>query len=75
MNLTTEVRMKIAITAETTVDMPKELLEKFDIKTCPFSILLGDDLQLDGEGIADKIFERATKVLLTSGLAIRSTSR
>jgi len=53
--------MKIAITAETTIDMPKELLEKFDIKTCPFSILLGDDLQLDGEGIADKIFEFVAK--------------
>ena len=55
--VTTEVNMKIAITAESTVDMPKELLEKFDIKTCPFSILLGEDLQQDGEGIADKIFE------------------
>ncbi len=53
--------MKIAITAETTIDMPRELLEKFDIKTCPFSILLGDDLQLDGEGIADKIFEFVSK--------------
>ncbi len=49
--------MKIAITAESTIDMPKELLEKFEIKTLPFSILLGEDLELDGDGIADKIFE------------------
>lgn len=25
--------MKIAITAESTIDLPKELLEKYDIKT------------------------------------------
>ena len=53
--------MKIAITAESTIDMPKELLEKFDIKTFPFSILLGEDMQLDGEGIADKIFDFVAK--------------
>lgn len=53
--------MKIAITAESTIDMPKELLEKFDIKILPYSILLGDDLQEDGEGIADKIFEFVEK--------------
>lgn len=57
--------MKIAITAESTVDMPKELLEKFNIKTLPYTILLGDDIELDGEGIADKIFEYVgkTKIL------------
>ena len=57
--------MKIAITAESTIDMPKDLLEKFDIKTLPYSILLGEDLQEDGEGIADKIFEfvEKTKIL------------
>ena len=57
--------MKIAITAESTIDLPKELLEKYDIQTAPFSILLGDDMCEDGEGIADKIFEYVdkTKVL------------
>ena len=49
--------MKIAITAESTVDLPKELLEKYDIKTVPFSILLGDDMMDDGDGIAEKIFK------------------
>ena len=57
--------MKIAITAESTIDMPKDLLEKFGIKTLPYTILLGDDVELDGDGIADKIFEYVgkTKVL------------
>ena len=41
--------MKIAISAESTIDMPKELLEKFDIHTVPFTILLGDNARLDGE--------------------------
>ncbi len=53
--------MKIAITAESTVDMPKELLEKFGIRTLPYTILLGDDVELDGDGIADKIFEYVAK--------------
>ena len=53
--------MKIAITAESTIDMPKELLEKFGIRTLPYTILLGDDVELDGDGIADKIFEYVAK--------------
>ena len=53
--------MKIAITAESTIDMPKELLEKFGIKTLPYTILLGDDVELDGDGIADKIFDYVAK--------------
>lgn len=48
--------MKIAITAESTIDLSKELLEKFDIKVVPFSIIMGDDVYTDGDGIADKIF-------------------
>lgn len=53
--------MKIAITAESTIDMPKELLEKFGIRTLPYTILLGDDVEPDGDGIADKIFEYVAK--------------
>lgn len=53
--------MKIAITAESTIDMPKELLEKFGIRTLPYTILLGEDVELDGDGIADKIFEYVAK--------------
>ena len=53
--------MKIAITAESTIDMPKELLEKYGITTLPYTILLGDDVELDGDGIADKIFDYVAK--------------
>lgn len=57
--------MKIAVSAESTIDMPKELLEKYDIKTVPFTILLGDKLGLDGEITPTEIFEfvNANKVL------------
>ena len=34
--------MKIAITAESTIDLPKELLEKYEIKTIPFQVMLGE---------------------------------
>lgn len=53
--------MKIAISAESTIDMPKELLEKFDIKVVPFSILMGEDLVLDNEEVPKKIFEYVSK--------------
>ena len=41
--------MKIAVSAETTVDLTKELLEKFDVKTVPYSVILGDEVRWDGE--------------------------
>ena len=34
--------MKIVISAESTVDLTKELLEKYQIPTIPFQIFLGD---------------------------------
>ena len=49
--------MKIAISAESTIDMPKELLEKYDIHTVPFTILLGDVAKLDGEIPTQEIFD------------------
>lgn len=53
--------MKIAITAESAIDLPKELLEKFDIQTVPFTILLGEETELDNEHIAEKIFAYVDK--------------
>lgn len=41
--------MKIGITAESTVDLTKELLNKYVIHTVPFTVLLGDEAKLDGE--------------------------
>lgn len=49
--------MKIAISAESTIDMPKELLDKFNIKTVPFTIILGNEEKLDGEIDNNTIFE------------------
>lgn len=57
--------MKIVISAESTIDLPKEILEEYGIKTIPFSILLGEKLMLDGDMQPTEIFEYvdASKVL------------
>ena len=49
--------MKIAITAESTIDLPKDLLEKYEIKTLPFTVILGDDEYKDGEITSADIFK------------------
>jgi len=49
--------MKIAITAESTIDLPKELLEKYDIRTLPFTVILGDNEYKDGEITSGDIFK------------------
>lgn len=53
--------MKIAISAETTIDMPKEMLEEFDIHTVPFTVLLGDDAKLDGDITCTEIIDYVSK--------------
>ena len=53
--------MKIAISCETTVDLPEEILTKFDIKTVPFSILLGEEMISDGQDVSQKIFDDVAK--------------
>ena len=53
--------MKIAITCESTVDLTKELLSKYDIKTIPFSIILGDEEKRDGEISSKDIFDFVAK--------------
>ncbi len=57
--------MKVAISAETTVDLTKELLDKFDIRITPFTVQLGDKTSLDGEVKCDDIiaFVNENKVL------------
>lgn len=49
--------MKIAISAESTVDLPKELLDKYHIHTIPFTVLLGDKQGLDGVITPTEIFD------------------
>ena len=48
--------MKICVSAESTVDLSKELLKKYNIHTTPFGINFNDQLVEDGEGVAEEIF-------------------
>jgi fatty acid-binding protein DegV len=48
--------MSIALSAESTIDLPKELLQKFDIVTVPFTLTMGEKTGLDGEVTADELF-------------------
>ncbi len=49
--------MKIAITAESTIDLTAELLEKYQIATIPFHVHLGEEEYLDGGIAPSKLFE------------------
>ena len=53
--------MKIAISAESTIDLPKELREKFKINTVPFTVIMGEKEFLDGEVSSTEIFEFVKK--------------
>ena len=53
--------MKIAISAESTIDLTKELLSKYDIKIVPFNIQLGEKAGFDGEITTDEIISYVTK--------------
>ena len=53
--------MRIALSAESTIDLPKELLEKYDIHTTPFTILVGDEPRLDGEISSSEIIDYVNK--------------
>lgn len=53
--------MKIVISAESALDLPKDLLQKYNIKTTPFGVLLGDELLKDGEFDVEAIFEYVSK--------------
>ncbi len=53
--------MKIAITSDSTLDLSKELLEKYDITVLPLNILLGDVEYKDGEIETEKIYEYVEK--------------
>ena len=61
--------MKIALSCETTVDLTNELLNEFNIKTVPFSVLLGEENRFDGEVTCDEIisFVNKNKILPKTG--------
>lgn len=49
--------MKIALSTESTCDLPKELLEKYKLETIPYSIIIGDEVVEDNAEVPAKIFE------------------
>ena len=49
--------MKIAISAETTADLTKELYQEYDIRTIPFEVLLGETAYKDGDIDTREIFD------------------
>ncbi len=49
--------MKIAISAESTIDLPKNELSRFDIKTLPFTLIMGQKSVYDGEILPEELFE------------------
>ncbi|MBQ9513631.1 MAG: DegV family protein [Clostridia bacterium] len=53
--------MKIAISVESTHDLTKELLDKYDIKVIPFNIVLGDKEYADGQLSTQEIFDFVNK--------------
>lgn len=57
--------MKIALSTESTCDLPKELLEKYKIEMIPYSVIIGDDVVEDNADVPARIFEyvEATKKL------------
>ena len=53
--------MKIAITAESTIDLPKNLLSEFEISTLPFTLIMGEKQALDGEADSKDLFDYVAK--------------
>lgn len=53
--------MRIAISAESTIDLPEELLRKYDIHTLPFTLILGEETYLDGTISPEKMFDFTSK--------------
>ena len=49
--------MKICISAESTIDLSKELLAQYEIEIIPFGVLLGEDAYLDGRYGAVPLFD------------------
>ncbi len=53
--------MKIAISTESTLDIPKELQKEFDINVIPFTVILGDRSAFDGDITPLEIFDYVEK--------------
>ena len=53
--------MKICISAESTIDLPQDILDEFSIKTIPFTVILGSESGLDGVITPQTIFDYVDK--------------
>ena len=53
--------MKICISAESTIDLSKELLAQYEIDIIPFGVLLGEEAYLDGDITPQDIFDYVDK--------------
>ena len=53
--------MKIAISAESTLDLSKELIKQYDVHVIPFTVLLGEEAYLDGDITSQDIFDYVEK--------------
>lgn len=53
--------MNIVVSVESTCDLSKELLQKYDIKLIPFHITLGEKTFLDGEVSIEEMFSYVDK--------------
>ena len=53
--------MKIAISAESTCDLTKSLIQEFEISVIPFNVILDDKEALDGEITPEDLFEYVGK--------------
>lgn len=53
--------MKIAVSVESTSDLSKDLIEKYDVKIIPFHVILGNDDFKDGERSPEEIFAYVDK--------------
>lgn len=63
--------MKIAISAESTIDLQKDLLDLYEIQTVPFTLIMGEDSALDGEVNSADLFaftDRTGKLPKTSAV-------
>ncbi len=53
--------MKIAISAESTIDLSPEILKEYNIHTLPFTVILGENEYKDGVITPDQIFDYVSK--------------
>ena len=63
--------MKIALSTESTCDLSNELIKTNRVSVIPYTIILGDEEVVDGEGIPQRIFEfveRTKKLPKTSAI-------